>query len=240
MRLLCSLFGIASTLAACAHAPSPGGDAPAPVATPEPVPVLVSEADHRLSCNARLVTLASREGAGVRVDALVENRTNEPLVLSLPDRCPAGPAAFDGLADYDFYGTCAMGACPGSSTPRTIVVPERGFASIATVTLAIEGSACQRPLDAGPVELSFTVPGADGLRACEVTSARFDVPTRPASPTPAPPTIETPPRRRDCPAIACGGCSGGYAPSRDGCPSCECLEGPGVAPAPPSRGPSRP
>jgi hypothetical protein len=51
---------------------------------------------------------------------------------------------------------------------------------------------------------------------------------RPPTVRPMPARRPASPPRRDCPAIACGGCPYGYEPSTDGCPSCTCREGPGI------------
>ena len=81
-----------------------------------------------LQCDLELRTLfddaASTQisAAGqVTLKAQLINHSDADIALSLPDRCPSGSAAFSGLEDangwYDYYGTCAAGACMDDLPP---------------------------------------------------------------------------------------------------------------------------
>ncbi len=243
-----ALVAVASfALVACSspQTPPPAPAPPPPIvveAPPSPAPRVAPDAPPAApACNAELVTRARTNGGRVEVDAVVRNVTDAPIAFALPDRCPMGPAEFDGLgSDYDYYGACARGACAGPRSPLSMTLAPGEERTVASIAITPEGDSCQRPLTERAASLGFSLPGADGLFACSRARAEvaFEAPPPPApparvvDPTPAPrrnPPPSRPPRttpRRDCPAIACGGCSFGYAPSTDGCPSCRCLEGP--------------
>lgn len=93
--------------------------------------------------------------------------------------------------------------------PR-LVDPERGGEIVASLSFSATQTEARRILAAAWPEGRRSTPGRVRM-----------APTRQLDTTPPPP-------RRDCPAIACGGCPYGYEPSTDGCPSCTCSEGPGA------------
>jgi hypothetical protein len=162
---------------------------PDPV-TPEPVmpePQLEPEPEHEQTsvppegevsdaCQVMLVLEARGDKKLVKPVTLLaraKNLTSTPLELRLKDRCPGGEAQFSGLGDaYDYYATCAMGACAGGRPPRVIALPPGETVDISSTDIAPDGDApCNEPIAARKYELTFTLPleGASNPVLCGPT-----------------------------------------------------------------------
>ncbi len=83
--------------------------------------------------------------------ASARNLTGEALTFELPERCPSGPIAFEGLGPgYDYYGTCASGPCPGVPSTRRITLPPHAIRPLAEALVRLDGRApCTKPLAPG-------------------------------------------------------------------------------------------
>jgi hypothetical protein len=162
---------------------------PEPV-TPEPVmpePQLEPEPEHEQAsdtpegevpdaCQVMLVLEAHGDKKLVKPVTLLaraKNLTTKPLELTLKDRCPGGEAQFSGLGDaYDYYATCAMGACAGGRPPRVIALPPGETVDISSTDIDPDGDApCNEPIAARKYELTFTLPleGASNPVLCGPT-----------------------------------------------------------------------
>lgn len=114
------------------------------------------------SCPVALTLTIS--GTGLRRELVVsaENRGTGVEELVLPDRCPNGPVEFSGLvAGYDYYGTCAMGACPGERAPTRLGLGRGERRELVRTTLELGDSSCNAPVPAGEYRLSASVPGVE-------------------------------------------------------------------------------
>jgi hypothetical protein len=99
--------------------------------------------------------------------ARAKNLTAKPLELTLTDRCPGGEANFSGLetqdGSYDYYQTCAMGACAPGRPPKVIALPPGEIVDISSTQIDPAGDRpCLSPIAAGTYELSFSVSPAEG------------------------------------------------------------------------------
>jgi len=152
----------------------------------------------------RLQIVRSRTPGGDVHDLVVTAESGVPFAqsLALPDRCPEGPIAFEGLpAGTDVYDSCNKGACMARS-PVRIELAAAAKVPIASARIAPSGaSPCQRPLPPGRYVVQPVVP--QGMVACVVPSL-LEVPAPgapPALPGTAPtlqlvlpkPAIPTPP-----------------------------------------------
>lgn len=159
----------------------------------------------------------------VEVTALAKNKSSKEITLSLPSRCPQGPVVFQGLGDgYDYYGTCAKGACAGPRDPERFTLPSGRTVELAAIEVDPKGGACTPPLPPGRHRISFTVP--HGGEVCAGTFATLEVREAPKPPP-------EPARKASCPPMpACGiACPGGaFARDANGCPLCGCDERRGV------------
>lgn len=194
----------ALVLAACGASPA-AGPTLAPVLVPAPAPA--SAVTQQSDCD---VVLQVRVGAAPdgrrRVVVLAENVGPHPVTLALPDRCPAGPIALEGLAPaYDFYAACNQGACPPAQASPTVVglgLGERREVAAAIVT-PYGQTPCQPALAPGAYEIRASAPGAN-LRVCAgVTSlelGRADVQPPPPPTPPAPPPPRDPRNPYSCSA----------------------------------------
>jgi hypothetical protein len=69
------------------------------------------------------------------VRAVARNRTDRTLVFHFRPRCPGGDITFQGLRPgYDFYGTCAMGACMPQA-PREVRLSPGASTGLAMATI---------------------------------------------------------------------------------------------------------
>ncbi len=246
-RFVACLLAIACERAAM---PAPASPAePPPVAPNEPLapvvppaapsgPVLVRA---RPACELELSTAAVRRANGYEVVARVHNPSARAVGFEAEDRCPSGPVVFRGLPDgYDYYGTCAMGACAGPRPRLKLVVAPGATLTLASINVDPEGSACNRELPLGRYPVSFALE-IDGT-ACEGGGAIVErlgrsepppVPLPVPSAPPAGPNHERPaPKRGKCPPMpACGiACPPGSSMAHDaqGCSLCACEDPPGV------------
>jgi hypothetical protein len=112
----------------------------------------------------------------VTLQARAKNLTTKPLELTLSDRCPGGEAHFSGLevqdGSYDYYHTCAMGACAGGRPPIVIALPPGEIVNISGAQIDPDGrKPCNDPIAVGTYKLSFSLPLAHG-RATTRCAAR--------------------------------------------------------------------
>jgi hypothetical protein len=137
---------------------------PDPAQTPTPPAVETSD-----ECQVMLVVEADKAKlAGVvTLLARAKNLTAKPLELTLEDRCPGGEAHFSGLdsqdGSYDYYHTCAMGACAGGRPPIVIALPPGELVDISSTQIDPDGqTSCNGSIAAGTYKLSFSVSPAKG------------------------------------------------------------------------------
>jgi hypothetical protein len=155
-----------STAASQPMAPEPATSEPAATEPEAPAPPAVETSDE---CQVMLVLEADKgKLAGpVTLLARAKNLTPKPLELTLADRCPGGEAHFSGLeprdGSYDYYHTCAMGACAGGRPPIVIALPPGEIVDISSTQIDPDGNrSCNGPIAAGTYELSFSVSPAEG------------------------------------------------------------------------------
>jgi hypothetical protein len=172
-------------------------------------------------CELELSTIGVRRGKVHEITAIVHNVSNRARSFELPDRCPAGPAAFFGLpGGYDYHRTCAMGACAEHKPRRFSVEPGQRI-EIDAVTIDPAGGSCNQPLPSGQYHVGFTItyPGV----TCPGSWATVGETPKPA---PAPPLPKTAPdRHTSCPGMPncdlfCPG--GAFARDNKGCTICAC------------------
>jgi hypothetical protein len=144
--------------------PEPATVEPEPAQPPAP-----SEPETSDECQIMLVLEADKGNlAGpVTLLARAKNLTANPLELTLADRCPGGEAHFSGLesqdGSYDYYHTCAMGACAGGRPPIVIALPPGELVDISSAQIDPTGKKpCNRPIATGTYNLSFSVSPAEG------------------------------------------------------------------------------
>jgi hypothetical protein len=181
-------------------------------------------------CELELPTIIGRRGDGYEVVALAHNRTDKPITLELPDRCPQGPVVFVGLSpEYDYYGTCAAGACAGPRDPVRFNLDPGQRIELAAIMVRPGGGGCTQALPPGRHHIGFSVPYRG--QTCSRGPAAIEV--RDPKPPPRPPTKTAPAPGVTCPPMpACGiACPGGsFARDAQGCPLCGCAERRGVMP----------
>jgi hypothetical protein len=126
------------------------------------------------------------------LSVVAENTAGHDLAFVLPDQCPAGPLALEGLAeDYDYYQTCNAGACPGPRGMQTVQLAARERRVLAQLKLDARGGACNAPLESAFYRVRAVVPPLAN-RVC-VEAASLDlrnvkIPLKPAPKlTPQPP-----------------------------------------------------
>ena len=191
-----------------AASPTVGPVEPALTGTPAPAATVATD-----PCPVAITVTVI--GTGLRREVIVsaENRHTGPQELVLPDRCPSGAVELIGLpAGYDYYGTCAMGACPGDRPAAHIGLGIGEGRELGRTTLDLGTSTCNAQVPAGEYRLSATVPGIEPT--C-VTSAALVV----ATPTPTPPAPKPTPTSTGIDFQACtadGDCIV-HCPSVDGC-----------------------
>jgi hypothetical protein len=159
------------------------------------------------------------------VTALAKNKSEKPVTLSLPSRCPEGPVAFHGLGErYDYYRSCAKGACAGPREPERFTISPGQTMELAAIEIDPNGGDCTAALPTGRYTVSFSVPFSG--QGCAGTFATVDGRAAPKQPPPVKPAT-----RAECPsAPACGiACPGGeYARDDNGCTTCGCLDRRGI------------
>ena len=162
-----------------------------PVATPAPV-APPAETTCALLLRTEAQPVSPREQ---RLVVTAQNVTKEHLRFRLPDRCPNGLIAFEGLSpDYDYYGTCNAGACPGERPSHAIELAPGERRQLATAAIHLEGKQpCTQPLAPGSYTVRAVPPEID-RRVCSV-EAVLEV-------TPAPVAVMPPPAPRPSPAPA--------------------------------------
>jgi hypothetical protein len=177
------------------------------------------------ACEVEVSTRAVRRGRAYIVTALAKNKSNEPVTLNLPSRCPQGPVVFHGLGEgYDYYGSCAMGACAGPREPERFRLAPGQTVELAAVQIDPGGAGCTVALPEGKHAVTFTVPRAG--QVCVGTFASVEGP-----PAPKPKAPAKPPPRATCPPMpTCGlACpSGEFARDANGCPTCGCVDRRGI------------
>ena len=96
----------------------------------------------------------ANEGDNIELQAHVRNLTNDDLPLTVKDFCPAGVAAFQGLPEgYDYYTTCAAGACP-DLPPQVFIIPANQTVIIAAPAINLSGGTCNDPV---PPALTYEI-----------------------------------------------------------------------------------
>jgi hypothetical protein len=168
-------------------------------------------------CQLETVTNVARRGPAYVLTARVKNVTKGKLDVSVPDRCPQGAAAFQGLrAGYDYYAACTKGACAGPRESRRFTLAPGESVELAAVEINPARSQCDGALEPGsyPMSFSFETP----LKLCTGQLPVLEVP----SPKPAvrKPSGSCPPQPA-C-GIACPG--GALAVDENGCTQCACAE----------------
>jgi len=105
-----------------------------------------------------------------------QNLTTMPLSFEVPERCPQGLIDFEGLAPgYDYYGTCAAGACAGWPATRRITLASSQPQPLAEAHLYLDGRApCTAPLAPGKYRLRARIPSTNVAVCSE--EATLDVP----------------------------------------------------------------
>jgi hypothetical protein len=168
-------------------------------------------------CQLETVTNVARRGAVYLLTARVKNVTKSKLDVSVPDRCPQGPAAFQGLrAGYDYYAACTKGACAGPREPRRFTLAPGESMEIAAVEIEPARSQCDGALEPGSYTMSFSF--ETPLKLCTGQLPVLEVPSpKPAVRKPSGPC----PPQPAC-GIACPG--GAFAVDENGCTQCACAE----------------
>jgi hypothetical protein len=179
-----------AAVAACSSHPAPAQVEPAPAA---PAPAAPAAAPAACAVTLR-AALGDKRGATFDVEVSLENRGEAALELELADRCPQGSVDFAGLpAGYDYYGTCAAGACPGERAPRRVRIDRGATRQLEAITIDPAGSGCNRPLAAGAYELRPILDGVPAGTCVEGVTLAVAAPTpAPAKPAPAKPTPAEP------------------------------------------------
>jgi hypothetical protein len=144
--------------------PEPPTVEPAP-SEPEPAQAPTApDVETSDECQVMLVIEADKTklAGPVTLLARAKNLTAKPLELTLADRCPGGEAHFSGLETqdgyYDYYHTCAMGACAGGRPPIVIPLPPGEIVDISSAQIDPDGGRpCNGPIAAGTYKLSFSV-----------------------------------------------------------------------------------
>ena len=180
-------------------------------------------------CELETTAVVRRTGATFHVSAMMRNLTKVKLELTLPDRCPSGPANFSGLRDgYDYYAACASGAC---ATPRPelryTLAPGQAV-EITSLEIDPKQTSCNAVLTAGHYSLGFSVQTV--RRVCGGKPGEFEVVEAKAKPLPPAKPRAPCPRGPAC-GIACPG--GRFAHDANGCSVCGCEPDP-MAPTKPS------
>lgn len=176
------------------------------------------------ACEVEVSTRAVRRGKAYDVVALAKNRAPQAVTLSLPSRCPQGPIVFHGLGDgYDYYRSCAKGACAGPRNPETFTIQPGKTVELAAIEVDPKGGGCTEPLPSGRHSVSFSVPFAG-----QVCAGTFAVVEGRAAPKPPP--AKPAPKAPCPPAPTCGiACPGGeFARDANGCTTCGCVDRRGV------------
>jgi Domain of unknown function (DUF4156) len=128
------------------------------------------------------------------VEVTAENTSANPLDFDLDGRCPGGIVDLAGLgAGYDYYGTCAAGACPGPAGSKHVHLDVHGRATLASTTILGRGGSCTPALAPGRHSIQAVAPPL-GVSVCS-EAAVFDVPAAvpvPVVPPPAP-VVPSPP-----------------------------------------------
>jgi hypothetical protein len=192
-------------LVGCEPAGSPPAAAPprAPAAPVEPAPPGPAAAPVAVAIDCPIAVSIEVSGSGPQRTLVVtaENRTSSPQEVVLPDRCPAGPIELAGLpAGYDYYGTCAMGACAGPRPDARIGLGTGERRELGRTTINVEASSCNAALPAGEYGITAAVPGVHP--SC-ISGAHLVVgaPESPPAPvTKTPPPTKTPPAKTPKPS----------------------------------------
>lgn len=209
--------------------PAPIPAAPAPVMAPPPVaaqPPLAVMAQPPVApkplpqpvASCPLLFRATATPAPqdrVKIALRAENLSAEAVSFTLPDNCPSGPLALRGLGvDFDYYGSCGAGACPGPRKSTIVTLLPGEARGIATTTIPLLGSACTPALKPGRAMVDVVAPQAS-VPTCTVGTS-FEIPVAkaavtgpraPAMSTPAPPpsNVPLPPRPAPTPPIPAPG-----------------------------------
>jgi hypothetical protein len=131
---------------------------------------------------------------------------------------------FQGLGEsYDYYRSCAKGACAGAREPERFTLLPGQTIELATIEVDPKGASCTAALPPGRHTISFSVPLAG--QVCAGAFATVEGPAAPKAPPPEPAP------RAPCPPMpACGiACPGGeFARDANGCSTCGCVDRRGV------------
>ena len=88
-----------------------------------------------------VLSIEVRESGTVRTLRVhARNLSDEEVSFDVPERCPNGLIDFEGLgAGYDYYGTCASGACQGWKPARHISLGPRRMQLLAEAHVRVDG-----------------------------------------------------------------------------------------------------
>lgn len=172
---------------------------------------------------ARLELAARRENGRIHLEARMTSNGEEPVKIALRHRCPNGPISFVGLGeDFDYYGTCNMGACAEPESVTHLTVPAGGErVTVVALSWPEGGDGCRRPLPFGRHDLNAwgDLLEPEGSNLCGLPHAQLDLPAppRPAPKSPPEPEVRCPPMP------TCGlACDGPFAKDEHGCTQCAC------------------
>ncbi|MFO7180925.1 MAG: hypothetical protein DIU78_019650 [Pseudomonadota bacterium] len=131
---------------------------PTPLEVPGSVPA-PSEPEHRTeghrendrACTIVLSIDIQEFGRTRKLRVQARNRTGTTVSFDVPERCPNGPIDFEGLGPgYDYYGTCASGACVGWAPTRRITIAPHDVRTLAEAMVMLDGrEPCTKPLAPG-------------------------------------------------------------------------------------------
>jgi len=121
-------------------------------------------------CALELSTKAKRRGRVFEVVAFARNKTQKPIRLELPSRCPQGPVVFTGLSpEYDYYRSCTKGACAGPRDPIAFEIAPGQQIELEMVEIDPQGAGCTAALPPGKHAITFAVPFAG--KSCFASAA---------------------------------------------------------------------
>ncbi|HYI01933.1 hypothetical protein [Hyalangium sp.] len=177
-------------------------------------------------CEIELITATEQHSDGHwELIARAKSWAATPIDVSLPATCPGGAARFEGLpGSYDYYGACAMGACPpGQPERRSLRIEPHAVVELARARVDPGGGSCNKALAPGRYTVHFTVE----LRGATTCSARSDfidiAPPAMKAPSKTPPPA--PPQVQCLPMPTCGiSCDGPPRRDKNGCPQCSCAD----------------
>ncbi len=145
-----------------------------PVASASTPPVATSP------CPIMLHTRARVQADSVVVEVFADNTSGAPADFDLPDRCPRGPVAFEGLGEgFDYEDACRKGACAGTRRAEHVHLAPAATRRIGSAEVGLRRDACHAAVPPGHHRVRAVPP--EGIRAECSTAATFVVPAAPPS-----------------------------------------------------------